>query len=104
MTPSMLPTVVDSAPAELLLKWRECAINAHLKGLNMVQETYTVQQVADLLHVHAETVRRAIRSKELPAARFGDGRGQWVISRVELVQWWARKGGGKLFENEEPSE
>lgn len=66
------------------------------------QQIYTPHEVAELLKVHVETVRRAIRNGELKAAATGAGTGKGVslrISRIELAKWWQSKGGGKLFED-----
>ena len=44
-------------------------------------ENLSVPQVAAYLKVNEETVRRNIRSKRLPAVRYGT---QWFVSRDDL--------------------
>lgn len=44
----------------------------------------TVDQVADRYQVHPDTVRRAIRSRDLRAVRVGQ---QWRVSTVALAEW-----------------
>ena len=64
------------------------------------QQVFTLHEVAELLRVHVETVRRAVRAGELKAAAPGAGRGKGAdlrVSRVELARWWKAKGGGELF-------
>jgi excisionase family DNA binding protein len=66
------------------------------------RQVYNLQEVAELLGVHVETVRRAVRSGELMAAATGAGTGKGAgfrVSRVELAKWWRAKGGGELFED-----
>jgi excisionase family DNA binding protein len=66
------------------------------------EQVYTPDEVAKMLKVHVETVRRAIRNGELKAAATGAGKGKGVslrISRIELARWWQSKGGGELFED-----
>jgi len=65
-----------------------------------VRQVYTLHEVAELLKIHVETVRRAVRAGELKAAAPGLGKGKGSdlrVSRVELVRWWRAKGGGCLF-------
>ena len=64
------------------------------------QQVYTLHEVAELLKVHVETIRRAVRAGELKAATPGLGKGKGSdlrVSRVELARWWRAKGGGDLF-------
>ena len=56
--------------------------------------TYSVKEAALLLGVSAETVRRAVKAKELPA--FQPNR-QIRISKAELARYFREKGGGALF-------
>jgi excisionase family DNA binding protein len=59
-----------------------------------------LHEVAELLKVHVETVRRAVRAGELKAAAPGLGKGKGSdlrVSRIELARWWRAKGGGELF-------
>lgn len=66
------------------------------------RQVYNLNEVAELLGVHVETVRRAVRSGELRAAAIGTGKGKGAgfrVSRVELARWWYARGGGELFED-----
>jgi excisionase family DNA binding protein len=56
---------------------------------------FTLGEVADMLQVHKETVRRAIKSGELTAAKVGR---EFRISKYDLERYWAERGGGDLFE------
>ena len=48
----------------------------------MHQEWYTPEQVADRLQVSVWTVRRWLKSGELPGIRFG---GVWRVSEADLA-------------------
>ena len=64
------------------------------------RQVYKLNEVAELLGMHVETVRRAVRNGELRAAAIGSGRGRGAgfrVSRAELARWWHAKGGGELF-------
>lgn len=64
------------------------------------QQVYTLHEIAELLKVHVETVRRAVRAGDLKAAAPGVGKGKGSdlrVSRIELARWWRAKGGGILF-------
>jgi excisionase family DNA binding protein len=65
------------------------------------QQVYTLHEVAELLKMHVETIRRAVRAGELKAAAPGVGqRGKGAdlrVSRIELARWWRSRGGGDLF-------
>ena len=64
------------------------------------RQVYTLHQVAELLGVHVETIRRAARAGELKAASPGLGKGKGSdlrVSRIELARWWRARGGGALF-------
>ena len=66
------------------------------------RQVYTLQEVAEMLGVHVETIRRAVRAGTLRAASPGMGRGKGSdlrVSRVELARWWRAKGGGDLFDD-----
>lgn len=64
--------------------------------------TFTLAEAAVLLSCHRETLRRAIRSGELRAARLGR---EFRVSRLDLEAFWAANGGGDLFEKQvEPAE
>ena len=79
-------------PGASAARWEEL-----LEGLDMTDEakTYGLEEVASILGVHAETVRRAIRSGELAAFKLARN---YRVSKAELTRWWAAKGGGVLFE------
>jgi excisionase family DNA binding protein len=52
----------------------------------MSNDWLTVAEVAALLRLHPETVRRLLRRRELVGHNFG-GRGGYRISRVELDRY-----------------
>lgn len=60
----------------------------------MRKMTYTLAEAADVLSCHKETLRRAIKMKELQAAKLGR---EYRISRADLQAFWTAKGGGELF-------
>ena len=49
------------------------------KKLN--DEFYTINEVADILKVHHNTIRRAIKSKRLKAYRLG---AKWLIKKEDI--------------------
>ena len=57
--------------------------------------TYTIQEVADLLSVHKDTIRRAIKQGRLKAAKIGK---EYRVSKLDLEHFYKSKGGGELFE------
>lgn len=63
----------------------------------MEQQVYTVQEAADILKVHPETVKRAIKAGRLKAFKMGKG---IRISKPDLAEFYRSYGGGKLFEDE----
>lgn len=62
-----------------------------------VKTTFTLAEAADLLSCHRETLRRAILSGDLQAAKLGRG---YRISRWDLEAFWKAGGGGDLFGDE----
>lgn len=50
--------------------------------------------VASLVGMTEESVRRWIRAGDLPAIKTGDG---YRISRADLSRFWKERGGGQLF-------
>lgn len=58
--------------------------------------TFTLAEAAEMLHVHPETLRRAIKTEQLQAAKIGK---EYRISKTELEAYWMAKGGGALFED-----
>lgn len=61
---------------------------------DMAKQTYTTNEVADLLDVDVQTVRRWCREGDLPAADVGRN---YRVSRHELEKFWKERGGGDLF-------
>lgn len=68
-----------------------------IEGVLMSQDVYTIKEAADLLKVHPETLRRAIKAGKLKAALFGR---DFRISRQDLSEFYRAQGGGKLFEED----
>lgn len=66
------------------------------KGEQDMKDIMNVEEAAKILECNPETLRRAIRKKELKAARVGR---EYRISRYDLEEYWVSKGGGKLFPN-----
>jgi excisionase family DNA binding protein len=64
----------------------------------MTKTTYTLAEAAALLSCHAETLRRAIKTGTLHAARLGR---EYRISRTDLQAFWTARGGSDLFGNGE---
>ena len=64
----------------------------------MSKTTFTMAEAAALLSCHVETVRRAIKSGSLSAARLGR---DFRISRTDLQAFWTASGGADLFGNGE---
>ena len=58
---------------------------------------FQLEEVAGLLGVHPESVRRWIRAGKLKAAKAGR---QYLISRADLQSFWKEQGGATLFEND----
>lgn len=59
------------------------------------REVITLTEATELLKCHRETLRRAIRTKQLQAVRVGR---EYAVSKSDLEAYWQAKGGGKLFE------
>jgi excisionase family DNA binding protein len=60
-----------------------------------IQQIYSIKEAAKLLSCHPETLRRAIRQGRLEAGKLGK---DYRISRVDLMAYYKRQGGGELFE------
>lgn len=73
-------------------KWTEEDIAA--MTIDPAKPTYTMEEVAELLGVHKETVRREVRRGVLKAAKVGR---VLVVSRTDLADYYQAKGGGRLF-------
>ena len=67
----------------------------------MHKTTFTLAEAANLLRCHKETLRRAILDGSLQAARLGRG---YRISRMDLQKFWTERGGGELFDRQEPAQ
>lgn len=55
---------------------------------------FTVEEVAEILGMHPESIRRWIQRGKLKAAKTGK---QYLISRVDLQVFWKNLGGIRLF-------
>ena len=58
---------------------------------------FQLDEVAELLGVHPESVRRWIRAGKLSAAKTGK---QYLISRSDLQAFWKDMGGATLFDGD----
>lgn len=62
----------------------------------------TTEEIADILSMNVQTVRRWCREGKLPAVKFGKN---YRVSRPELARWWRERGGGELFaDNDDQAE
>ena len=52
------------------------------------RDFYTLQDVADLLGFHYNTIRRMVKSGELPAVKFGKA---WRVRKADLEQFTTPK-------------
>jgi excisionase family DNA binding protein len=69
--------------------------------VDKAKTTYTVEEAADVLNCHPQTIRRSIRNGGLKAAKVGRG---LTISRLDLEAYYRAKGGGQLFADDTTSE
>jgi excisionase family DNA binding protein len=86
------PELVDrETPREELQKqWEET-----LQGVLLADKTtFTIEEAAELLSCHKDTVRRAIRSGKLKAGKIGK---DYRISRSDVEEYYRASGGGQLF-------
>ena len=60
----------------------------------MEQGAFSLKEVADILNVHSETVRRLIKAGKLKAAKIGK---DYRIAKPELERYFKATGGGELF-------
>lgn len=67
------------------------------------RQAFTAPELARLVGVHPQTIRRAIEAGELKAAQSGQ-HGHFRISRTEAQQWWKGRGGGTLWDEPKPAE
>ncbi len=65
------------------------------------KRTFTIEDAAELLSCHPETVRREIRNGRLKAAKVGR---DYRISRLQLAGYWQAAGGGELLEEEKKAQ
>jgi excisionase family DNA binding protein len=82
------PHLIDPARA----KWTEEDIAVMI--VDSTKTTYGTKDVAEILGVHEETVRREINRGKLKAAKVGR---VLVISKADLADYYQAKGGGRLF-------
>ena len=61
------------------------------------QKVFTVEEVAAIVRMDEETIRRAIRAKRLRAAKPGR---DFRVTEADLEAWWMASGGGPLFGKE----
>jgi excisionase family DNA binding protein len=61
-----------------------------------LKEIYSVEDVAKFFNCHVETIRKAIRSGDLIAAKIGKS---YKISRIDLNNYYVKQGGSGLFED-----
>ena len=60
----------------------------------MEQKAFSLKEVASILGVHPETIRRAVKAGKLKAAKIGK---DYRISKPELERYFKATGGGRLF-------
>ena len=56
----------------------------------MAETWHTVEEIAERLKVHPQTVRKLVRSGELPASKIGE-RGGWRIAESDLLAFMAER-------------
>ncbi len=61
----------------------------------MEQRAFSLKEVASILGVHPETIRRAVKAGKLKAAKIGK---DYRIAKTELDRFFQAMGGGRLFE------
>ncbi len=64
----------------------------------MEQRAFSLKDAASILGVHPDTIRRAIKSKKLKAAKIGR---DYRIARSELERYFQAMGGGSLFKEKD---
>ena len=60
----------------------------------MKQQAFSIKDSAIVIGVHPDTVRRAIKSGKLKAAKIGK---DYRIAKTELERYFKAMGGGELF-------
>lgn len=81
------PPEDDTAMRREMKAWEE------LLG-DIERQAFSVAEAAELIGVHRETIRRAVRAGELKHARI---KRRIIISRADLEEWYRALGGGSLF-------
>jgi excisionase family DNA binding protein len=61
------------------------------------QRAFSLKEVASILGVHPETIRRAVKAGKLKAAKIGK---DYRIAKSELERYFQAMGGTSLFEND----
>ena len=84
------PHLIDPAQAH----WAEEDVAEMI--VDATKTTFTVEDAAEVLNCHPQTIRRAIRIGLLKAAKVGRG---ISISRLDLEDYYQAKGGGRLFDD-----
>lgn len=87
------PHMIDHVRA----KWTEEDIASMI--VDPEKMTYTVDEAAEVLNCHPQTLRRAVRNGTMKAAKVGKG---LSISRLDLEAYYKVKGGGRLFADDVP--
>jgi excisionase family DNA binding protein len=64
----------------------------------MEQRAFSLKDVATILDVHPDTIRRAVKAGKLKAAKIGK---DYRIAKSELERFFQAKGGGSLFGDED---
>ncbi len=62
----------------------------------MEQRAFSLKEVASILGVHPETIRRAVKAGKLKAAKMGK---DYRIAKSELERYFQAMGGTRLFED-----
>lgn len=68
--------------------------------IDLKPQTYSTEELANMVGLHPETIRREIKRGKLKAALIGRVS---RISALEAAAWWEAAGGGKLWEGEPPA-
>jgi excisionase family DNA binding protein len=64
-------------------------------------ETLTLEQAAEILHMHKVTVRNKARSGEIPAAKIGK---RWLFLEIDLVNWLRLQYVAQALQGDKPNE
>lgn len=89
------PELVD---ADAPLDERQREWEATLKEILLDEKlTFTIEEAAELLSCHKDTIRRAIKGEMLKAGKIGK---DYRISRCDLEEYYRMRGGGQLFSDD----